>query len=198
MRKILILFAHPAFEKSRVNKCLIDGIEEIGGVTFRDLYEIYPEIDIDPDAERKLIEQHDVVLLQYPFFLFGMPALIKEWMDLVLVHGWAFGSRGTALKGKWFGSVMTTGGSRGAYQPGGFNRFTIRQLICPLEQVACLCRMHFLPPWVVHGTNAISREEILRQKERYHAMLARLADDATDLHRYGRLEYLNHYQTAGE
>lgn len=193
VRRILILFAHPVLEKSRVNRRLNNGIGELSGVTFRDLYEIYPELDIDPPAEQALLERHDIVLLQFPLFLYGVPSLLKEWMDLVLVHGWAFGSRGNALKGKWFGCVMTTGGSRESYSAEGFNRYTIRQLISPLEQVACLCKMNFLPPWVIHGTNSIRPDQILREKDRYFAMLSRLSDGSFDPGSLAGLEYLNNF-----
>ena len=54
MNKILILFAHPALQKSRINKILIKGIETIDAVTFHDLYQAYPELDIDVEHEKKL------------------------------------------------------------------------------------------------------------------------------------------------
>ncbi|ACF45170.1 MAG: NAD(P)H-dependent oxidoreductase [Prosthecochloris sp.] len=193
MRRILILFAHPAFEKSRVNRQLIRGIDTLEGVTFHDLYQRYPEMDIDTSYERALIERHDIVLLQYPFYLFGMPALMKEWMDLVLVHGWAFGSRGNALNGKWFGCVITTGGSRASYCRDGYNRFSIRELTCPLEQVAHLCRMQYLPPFVVHGTNAIRSEEIETLRKTFHSMLGLLGSEPFDLQQAQGLDYLNEY-----
>ena len=50
MSKILVLFAHPALEKSRVNRHLAAAVRELPGVTFHDLYEAYPEFDIDMPA----------------------------------------------------------------------------------------------------------------------------------------------------
>ncbi len=193
MRTILILFAHPAFEKSRVNRQLIRGIDTLEGVTFHDLYQRYPEMDIDTGFERALIERHDIVLLQYPFYLFGMPALLKEWMDLVLVHGWAFGSSGKALAGKYFGTVITTGGSKASYSREGYNRFSIRELVCPLEQVAHLCRMQFLPPFVVHGTNAIHPQEIETACSTFRALLGLLGSESFDLQQLNGMDYLNQY-----
>jgi DNA-binding protein Fis len=43
MKKILILFAHPALEKSRVHKVLLNYISDLDGITLNDLYENYPE-----------------------------------------------------------------------------------------------------------------------------------------------------------
>jgi len=41
-KKILILFAHPAYQKSRANRRLVDAVNDLDRVTFRDLYELYP------------------------------------------------------------------------------------------------------------------------------------------------------------
>ncbi|ANT63883.1 MULTISPECIES: NAD(P)H-dependent oxidoreductase [Prosthecochloris] len=176
--KILIVFAHPAFEKSRVNRQLMRELASVPGVTLHDLYEQYPDGDIDVVTERECLEEHDVILFQFPLFLFGIPALLKEWMDLVLVHGWAFGQGGGALRGKLFSCVLSTGGSRSSYSKTGANRFTVRELLAPLEQVANLCRMRFLPPFVVHGTNVITREGIQNAAAGYRVVLQRLGDDA--------------------
>ncbi len=180
MRKILIVFAHPALEKSRVNKKLIEKVEMINGVTFHDLYELYPEMDIDVKAEQKLLKEQDAIVFQYPFFLFGMPALLKEWMDLVLVHGWAFGRDGNALKGKLVCHIITTGGSKASYAKEGHNRFTMRELLSPLEQTARLCGMRYLPPYVIHGTNVMKPERMQEHAKHYREMLRLLADQTFD------------------
>ena len=86
--------------KSRVNKYLIEHIEDIGDVTFHDLYQLYPELDIDVKAEQQLLEMHDFIIFHYPFFWYSAPAILKEWQDLVLEHGWAYGHEGKALKDK--------------------------------------------------------------------------------------------------
>lgn len=191
MRRILIVFTHPAFEKSRVNRALVGALAGLDGVTFHDLYERYPEMDVDVKAEQRLLEANDIIILQYPFFLYGMPALLKEWMDLVLVHGWAFGSRGRAMRGKWFCPVITTGGSRISYGREGFNRFSMRELLAPLEQTARLCGMRYLPPFVVHGTNVMKPDAVREHAARYRGMLKLLADDAFDPADLEKLEYLD-------
>ena len=112
---ILILFAHPALEKSRVNRRLVDAVRSLDGVTFHDLYEAYPEFDVDVRREQQLLEEHAVVVLQHPLFWYSTPALVKQWEDLVLEHGWAYGASGTALAGKPVLNVVTTGGPERAY-----------------------------------------------------------------------------------
>ena len=100
MNRILILFAHPRFEKSRVNRALLKKVERLPGVTLTDLYEHYPDFNIDVDREKKSLVSHDIVVWHHPFYMYGAPALLKQWMDLVLEHGWAHGREGDFLKGK--------------------------------------------------------------------------------------------------
>jgi glutathione-regulated potassium-efflux system ancillary protein KefG len=83
------LFAHPVLERSRVNRRLVDAIRGLDGVTIHDLYETYPTMAIDARAEQELLLQHDVYVFQHPFYWYSSPAILKEWQDLVLEHGWA-------------------------------------------------------------------------------------------------------------
>jgi len=83
-RRILILFAHPALEKSRVNCALVRQVQGLEAVTFHDLYEAYPDFDIDIQHEQELLVAHDVVVLQHPFFWYSTPAILKEWMVFLL------------------------------------------------------------------------------------------------------------------
>jgi glutathione-regulated potassium-efflux system ancillary protein KefG len=180
-RQILILFAHPALEKSRVNRVLIEGLADIEGVTFRDLYERYPDFDIDVPAEQARLLEHDLIIFHHPMFWYSTPAILKEWQDLVLEHGWAYGHEGKALRGKEFLSVITTGGRESAYRQGGHNRYTVAELLRPIEQTATLCGMDCLPPFVVHGTHGMTSEELRSHADDYRRTLIALRDGAVDL-----------------
>jgi glutathione-regulated potassium-efflux system ancillary protein KefG len=180
---ILVLFAHPAFERSRVHRRLVDAVAELPGITFHDLYEAYPDFDVDVRREQKLLLEHDLVVLQHPFFWYSTPPLVKQWEDLVLEHGWAYGTGGNALHGKRLLSAISTGGPERAYREGGYNRFTIRQLLAPLEQTARLCGMEYLPPFVVFGTHRLGEEQIRGAAAEYRRLLEALRDDRVDLER---------------
>lgn len=191
MKKILILFAHPALQKSRVNKYLIENISNIEGVTFHDLYQFYPELDIDIKAEQEMLSANDIIIFHHPVFWYSTPAILKEWQDLVLEHGWAYGHEGNALKDKWFFNVLTTGGRKEAYCAEGYNNFTVKELLAPMQQTAKLCKMIYLPPFVVHGTHSITHEKIVEYKENYHNLLQILREDKLDLHMLTDQFYLN-------
>ena len=66
--RILVLFAHPALEKSRVNRRLVQAVRDLDGVTLHDLYEAYPDLDIDVAREQELLTLHDVIVFQHPFY----------------------------------------------------------------------------------------------------------------------------------
>jgi len=194
MNKILILFAHPAFQKSKVNRELVNSLHTIEGVTFFDLYEQYPEMDIDVHEQQQLLLENDIIIFQHPFFWYSTPAILKEWQDLVLEHGWAYGSGGTHLKGKVLLNTITTGGSSSAYTPDGFHGVTMRQLLLPLEKTAKLCRMIYLAPYVIHGSLLMDNESISKQKNSYIEMLKNLRDEKINMDIAKDLNYLNDYK----
>lgn len=189
--RVLVLFAHPAMHKSRANRRLIADVRALPDLTFHDLYEAYPDQHIDVEAEQALLVEHDVIVLHFPFFWYSTPAILKEWQDLVLVHGWAYGRAGTALRGKALLVAMTTGGSEQAYHPEGYNRFTIRELLAPLEATARICGMRFLAPFVVHGTHLLDEEALARHAAEYLRLLVALREGHVDLDAAERATSLN-------
>src|SRR6267142_5420557 len=108
MNKVLILFAHPALEKSRVNQELMREVRGLPGITFHDLYETYPDFHIDVKREQRQVEAHDIVIFQHPFYWYGSPAILKEWQDLVVEYGYAYGKGGNAFQGKLMLNAITT------------------------------------------------------------------------------------------
>jgi len=178
---ILILFAHPALQKSRVNRRLIRYVRDIDGVAFNDLYEEYPDFNINVAREQELLIKNDIVVFHHPIFWFSMPAILKEWLDLVLEHGWAYGKDGKALKGKKLLSVISTGGRESLYRKEGYNRHTIREFLNPVKQTAYVCGMDYLSPFVVHGTHMITEQEIEDHGEDYRKIITALRDGKIDL-----------------
>ena len=163
MKKILIIFCHPAFEKSVVHKSLLRKARAKSHVEIHDLYEKYPNFLIDVKHEQEKLLGADIIIFQHPIFWYSSPALLKEWLDLVLEPGFAFAKGGDSLKGKKLLSVVSTGASCKAYGPEGMNRFTINQFLAPFDQTANLCGMEYLPPFVVFGSHNI-RNILLENK----------------------------------
>ena len=190
-RRILVLFAHPVLERSRVNRRLVDAVRGLAGVTIHDLYETYPTLGIDVEREQAMLLEHDVLVFQHPFYWYSVPAILKEWQDLVLEHGWAYGAGGTRLRGKITLNAITTGGPESAYRKGGYNRFTIRELLAPWDQTAHLCGMRFLAPFAVHAALRVGTDDdIAASRAAYVRLIEALRDDRIDLDRAEAAENL--------
>jgi len=182
MKKILVNFAHPAIGKSNINKALLKAISDLENVTINNLYAKYPDFMIDVKAEQALCEAHDVILFQHPFYWYQAPAIIKEWLDLVLEHSWAYGSNGNALKGKLFVQALTAGGDEKTYHHEGSNSFTINELTSPFKATADLCKMDWIPPFVVLGIHrGLPADEIRHHAENYRKFIVSLREDEVNL-----------------
>ena len=191
MANILVLFAHPALEKSRVHTSLLRHVRHLEGITIHDLYEHYPDFDIDVKEEQRLLLRHDIIILQHPFYWYSTPAIIKQWEDLVLEHSWAYGSKGKMLAGKKLFNAISSGGRQQAYGPEGLNRYTIRQLLSPIEQTARLCNMIYMPPFVIHGTHKLSDGDIELYAVQYEQLLIALQHDRIKDEEWQNKAYLN-------
>ena len=157
-RRVLILFAHPSLDRSEINCELLNASQHREHVTVVDLYAEYPSFRIDVDREQQRLLDHDVIVFMFPLYWYSTPAILKEWQDLVLEYGFAYGAEGTALHDKWFLCALTAGGRADAYREQGFNHYTIRELMRPLEQTAVLCGMAFLPPFTLFGARSALEE----------------------------------------
>lgn len=174
-----------------MNRHLIQAVKELDAVMIHDLYEFYPDFHINVKLEQDLLLAHDIIVFHHPFYWYSSPALLKEWQDLVLEHGFAYGHEGVALRGKKVLSAITTGGGEQAYCQQGYNRFTIRELLVPFEQTAALCGMEYLPPFVVHGTHKLQeRHQIAQHAENYRSTIVALRDNQIDWQRLKQIQYL--------
>jgi glutathione-regulated potassium-efflux system ancillary protein KefG len=189
--KILILFAHPLFEKSNANDALVKNIPVSDNITFHDLYQEYPDFDVDIIREQELLMLHDIIIWHHPMYWYSCPPLLKQWIDLVLEHGWAYGREGFALKGKLLLQTITTGGKKENYCPTGKDNFTILQLMEPFCQTAKVCNMKYLPPFVVHGTHSMEAEDYNKFGKLYGQMLGYLENMPPNLAELSNYSYFN-------
>ena len=199
MNRILIIFAHPRFEKSKTNRALLKNIEHQEGVTLNDLYEQYPDFNIDVYREKNLLLAHQIIIWHHPFYMYSAPALLKQWIDLVLEYGWAHGKGGDFLKDKILFNVITSGGTREVYASSGYNRFTVQEFLIPFNQTATHCKMIYLPPFAVQGTHLLTDETLEGYAKLYRSLLDRLARGAFDVEAMKRFSFLNDWllQEAG-
>lgn len=144
--------AHPNFENSLANKTIIEEIKKNrNDINIRNIFELYPDFNIDAKAEQEILLQHETIIFQFPFHWYNVPAILKQWYDIVLEYGFAYGSTGDKLKDKNFLLSFTIGAQKEAYQALGYNHFRIPEFLKNLEQTAYLAQMNYLEPIYSHG-----------------------------------------------
>jgi len=193
MARLIVYYAHPGHRHSQVNREMARVAMATGGITWIDLYAEYPRFDIDVNLEQRRLLEHDVIVFQYPMFWYSTPSLLKEWQDLVLEHGFAYGRDGDKLAGKRAQLAITTGGPADAYSPEGYQRYPIRTFLTPFEQTARLCKMRFAAPYVLH---AALQAHVVGQIEPhvggFRRLLEAIRDDRYDFDRAETLDVVGY------
>ena len=181
MANLIVYYAHPGHKFSHVNRFMAKTAEAVDGITCVDLYRDYPRFDINVDVEQERLLAHDVILFQFPLFWYSTPSIIKEWEDLVLEHGFAYGAGGDKLQGKRMMLAITAAGPEDAYSAGGYQHWPLRDFLRPLEQTARLCEMKFAAPYVLYASlRAPSAGAVEPHVAGYQQLLEAIRDDRYD------------------
>lgn len=189
--KTLILFAHPRLERSKFNKSMLNRIPKHPDISFVDLYEWYPDFNIDIEKEKSRLVAHDLIIWHHPIYWYSCPPLLKQWMDMVLEFQWAYGPGGNALAGKKVFNCVTTGGAGDAYQHEGRNRFTLREFLAPFDQTAYLCKMDYFPPYAIMGTHRLSQDDMHKALLDFEEFMMAVVEDRIDWNAAKQLTFLN-------
>lgn len=180
-KRVLVVHAHPAPDRSEINVTLAQAARAVEGVSVVDLYATYPQFMIDVAREKERLVAHDVIILQHPFYWYSAPAIVKEWIDVTFEYGFAYGEHGRALEGKAMMNAISAGAERSAYRTEGFNRYSVRTLLKPFEQTAVLCRMQYLAPLVLFAARTAMKDgRVTPHVQEWTAMLAAFRDNRVD------------------
>jgi glutathione-regulated potassium-efflux system ancillary protein KefF len=159
---ILVIYAHPYPSYSRAGRALVDAISSMPDLEIRSLYDLYPDFDIDVAAEQRALTAAQLIVWLHPLYWYSTPGLLKHWFDKVLEHGWAYGTDGTALRGKHCLWVPTAGGEEANYAEGQIHQRPFERYIEPIERTARFCGIHWEPPLIVFGSQSIPDETLSR------------------------------------
>jgi NAD(P)H dehydrogenase (quinone) len=144
-------------------------------------------LSADIRAEQDKLRWADAVVLQFPIWWNGMPAILKGWFDRVFVKGFAYGVRHPdtgrirrygdgLLRGKRALVVVTAGAPEPSLGPRGVHG-DIDQLLFPLTHSTLFYTgTSVLPPFVVAGADRMSADCCADVAERLRARLRELAD----------------------
>jgi NAD(P)H dehydrogenase (quinone) len=113
-------------------------------------------------AEMEKLRRCDLLILQCPLWWFGLPAILKGWVDRVFAMGFAYGmgqwySRGV-FSGKRALVCLTTGGPAPMYVPDGVNG-DIEQILFPIQHgMLYFTGFSVLPPFIAWSVARASDE----------------------------------------
>ncbi|MET0135525.1 MAG: NAD(P)H-dependent oxidoreductase [Kibdelosporangium sp.] len=123
----------------------------------------------DIRTEQEKINRADTIVIQFPMWWFGMPAILKGWFDRVWLQGYAYGLRGPG--GEWIGYgdgflagkralvVVTAGGSAWSYGERGIHG-AVNELLFPLQHGTLFyAGANVLPPVLISGADRFTPEE---------------------------------------
>ncbi len=181
MARVLLYYAHPGHRHSHVNKEMFRAAQKVDGITIVDMYAEYPRHDIRVEREQERLLDHDVILFQHPLFWYSTPGLVKDWIDLTLQSGFAYGDNGDKLKGKILMQAITAAGPEDAYTTDGYQHFPLRTFLTPMEQTANLCKMRYASPYSLYSAlKAPGAGEVAPHVSGYVSLLEALRDDRYD------------------
>ena len=140
-------------------------------------------------AEQEKLRWADAVVLQFPLWWYGMPAILKGWFDRVFVKGFAYGVTdpdrpGRTLRygegnlaGKRALTVVTAGSPPGPLGPRGVNGRLDLVLFPLLHGTLWYSGMTVLPPLAVYGADHLGEDEYARYAASLHTRLAHLEQE---------------------
>lgn len=168
----------------------------------------YKAAQLQPDVAREIenLKWADVVVLQFPLWWFGPPAILKGWFDRVLVNGFAIGVPKDGTRRQWlrYGEgvleggrgliAVTAGGRETQFADRGING-SIDDLLFPINHgIFHYTGLKPLAPFVAFRTVRTTPEEFQQMRDRYVARLLAAGQEAPIAY---RLENGGDYDDAG-
>lgn len=169
--KTLVIISHPDIIDSSSQQFLINAMTDSDDITIHHLEGTYPDGHIDIAKEHALLQEHDRIIFQFPFYWYSSPAMLKQWQDDVLTDGFAIGKSCNALYGKEFGLVFVVGIREQEYQAGGRELFSISELMRPFQALAHKTGMTYIKPMPIFQFSYMTDAERLDLVVTYLQML---------------------------
>ena len=118
-----------------------------------------PEIE----EEIRRLEWCDLMIWQFPLWWFGLPAVLKGWVDRVFAMGRAYGGGRVYEKGVFAGKramlSLTTGGPEASFRSDGFNGDILGVLRPVHRGILRFTGFDVLAPLIVYGPVRLSDEQ---------------------------------------
>jgi NAD(P)H dehydrogenase (quinone) len=142
----------------------------------------------DVRAEQEKLAAAELLVIQFPLWWYGMPAILKGWFDRVLSAGFAYGDQDPelgvprrygdgGLTGRRALIIVTAGEDEGSIGPRGISG-DIEALLFPLTHgVLWYVGIDVLELHVVHDADALDAEAVQREVTRLSDRLRGIDDE---------------------
>lgn len=151
----LMILAHPNYKQSIANKTIAETLQQsIDDLELRNIHQLYPNYQIDVEAEQAALLKHDLIILQYPMYWFNMPAILKIWFDEVFTYQFAYGSKGDKLKNKKLLPSLTVGQPERNFQ--GDNHLLMDDFMRSIQKSAEYAQMNYLKPVMLYDISIVA------------------------------------------
>lgn len=172
MSRILVICGHPNLEASVANKAVLNTLQEHYGnrIKIRPLDQLRTDGTFNIAAEQQALREADTVIFQFPVYWYATPAILKQWMDEVLLYGFAYGHTGDALRGKRLLVSVTAGGQEQPYKE--VLPHDLPTFFAPFEDTAAFTGMKWLDPVYSYGALPAGGEQ-----ENNHESIVQLGRD---------------------
>jgi putative NADPH-quinone reductase len=128
------------------------------------------------ESEIEKIEWCDLMILQFPLWWFGLPAVLKGWVDRVFAMGRTYGGgriyEDGVFRGKRALLSLTTGGPEEGYRKGASQR-DISSVLRPIHRSMQFVGFDVMAPQVIYGPVRLTDEQ---RKQHFATYAARLQD----------------------
>lgn len=128
--------------------------------------------------EMQLLDKADLLIFNFPLWWFGMPAILKGWVDKVLAYGFAYGGEyGMGPNGRFKGRkallTITTGSPESFYQPKGVHtRILDEDILRNIKQgILHLVGYEVLESFIAYEVSRIGQADRMEILENYKAYL---------------------------
>ncbi|XP_063802269.1 NAD(P)H dehydrogenase [quinone] 1-like [Pseudophryne corroboree] len=134
--------------------------------------------------EQKKIEKADLIIFQFPLYWFGMPAIMKGWVERTFCMGFAYSiqtmySNAGPFKDKKAILSFTTGTSEAMYSPKGING-DINVMLWPLQNgILNLCGFQVLEPQITYSVAHLPQEARTGMLKSWEKRLETVWDEKT-------------------
>lgn len=157
MTKTLMIISHPDVAQSSSQQFLLAAIKGEEQIQIRHLESILAEQEdhhFDKTIERACLQEADRIILQFPFYWYQCPSVMKQWMDEVLTLNLS-----QKDKKKEFGIVVTVGAKKDRYTVGGSVGFGIEELLRPYQALANQLGWKYQTPFVIYQFQYLSESK---------------------------------------